>query len=443
MPFHKEYNVKYLEYKKIIIKLAGELKQYYTMKKRIFLIISFCCTVFSIHSQPSVVPDSWCKSTGADGCCSLSAGLRSSTKPTLSVIAVYSSRKSEETPENVFVIRVGGRDCGVLQYRQGQQEAKTSSLTLHSSTTMLGNKSGILNVESNDSTDIRELLLYTRPLSELDRRKAETYLALKHDITINYYVSEAGDTLWNCEEAPDYSSRVFGIARDNVLGLDKVSCLSKRGDEEMRAMCVGIDAGDYLLFGEGDAHGYENSWRIVREGLAGRTVQISVGRNGRWHGSEPVAVLEKIIGATSTETHFESTSADDHYYTFAIRFENDIRGIYKLSLTTKETPQGTTAVSLGEGERNEKSASEAIYDDATAQVGIHPNPASDRIEIDGFAGKTKEVEIINPLGLSCKKVELGENEQFVDIHTLVSGNYMVVIRCGGDEYKVKLIKRGR
>ena len=389
----------------------------------------------------AMIPDGWYKRNATAERCVVEVAGQNAAKATVSVVAVYSNSKTR--PSELFAIKNNGKPCGRVALQDTRYDTAQGGGAIQSSVVMLPKSKGLFSVEGGENADIHEMMLYTRTLSDLERQKAETYLALKHDITINYYVSEAGDTLWNCEEAPDYSSRVFGIARDNVLGLDKVSCLSKRGDEEIRAMCVGIDAGDYLLFGEGDAHGYENSWRIVREGLAGRTVQISVGRNGRWHDSEPVAVLEKIIGATSTETHFESTSADDHYYTFAIRFENDIRGIYKLSLTTKETPQGTTAVSLGEGERNEKSASEAIYDDATAQVGIHPNPASDRIEIDGFAGKTKEVEVINAVGLTCKKVELGENEQFVDIHTLVSGNYMVVIRCGGDEYKVKLIKRGR
>lgn len=409
-------------------------------KKMILAILAFYATVH-LQAQNVMVPVGWYVRAKATDKCVLGLTERGAGRKAASAVAVYTSKGKQFT--ELLSIKSGDKRCSGVAMQETKYDTAQGCRAIQSSVVMLPESKSLLSVEGSDSADIQEMMLYKRRLSDLERQKAETYLAIKHDITISEYVSEAGDTLWNCEEAPDYSSRVFGIARDNVLGLDKVSCLSKRGDEEIRAMCVGIDAGDYLLFGEGDAHGYENSWRIVREGLAGRTVQISVGRNGRWHDSEPVAVLEKIIGATSIETHFESTSADDHYYTFAIRFENDIRGIYKLSLTTKETPQGTTAVSLGEGERNEKSASEAIYDDATAQVGIHPNPASDRIEIDGFAGKTKEVEIINPLGLSCKKVELGENEQFVDIHTLVSGNYMVVIRCGGDEYKVKLIKRGR
>lgn len=408
------------------------------MKKRIFLIISFCCAVFSLHSQPCVVPDSWCKNTGADGRCSLSAGLRSSTKPTVSVIAVYSARKSEETPENVFVMRVGGRDCGVLQYRQGQQETKISSLTLHSTTTMLGNKSGILNVESNDSTDIRELLLYTRPLSELDRRKAETYLAIKHDITISEYVSEAGDTLW--DNGDGQTRRIFGMAHDSTLGLYKTACGYVEGLTFEAA--DSLKAGDYLLCGERSGLLGGRVWRIEREGLAGETVIVKVGRNGQWREQEPVAILTEERNGITTETQLEAADKDESHYYFSVRFGEGKRSTYEFALSARDTRSNPSADTPREkSHKSGEGTSPATASDTGGTVELYPNPASDFVVIKGLEGEKKEVEIINAVGLTCKKAGLGENEQSVDIHALMSGNYIVVVRGGDNEYRVKLIKK--
>ena len=408
------------------------------MKKRIFLIISFCCTVFSIHSQPSVVPDSWCKSTGAAGRCSLSAGLRSSTKPTLSVIAVYSARKSEETPENVFVIRVGGRDCGVLQYRQGQQEAKTSSLTLHSSTTMLGSKSGILNVESSDSADIQEMMLYKRRLSDLERQKAETYLAIKHDITISEYVSEAGDTLW--DNGDGQTRRIFGMAHDSTLGLYKTAC----GDVEGLTIeaADSLKAGDYLLCGERSGLLGGRVWRIEREGLAGETVIVKVGRNGQWREQEPVAILTEERNGITTETQLEAADKDESHYYFSVRFGEGKRSTYEFSLSARDTQSNPSAdTPLEKSHKSGEGTSPSTASDTGGTVELYPNPASDFVVIKGLEGEKKEVEVINAVGLTCKKAVLGENEQSVDIHTLMSGNYIVVVRGGDNEYRVKLIKK--
>lgn len=408
------------------------------MKKRIFLIISFCCTVFTLHSQPCVVPDSWCKNTGADGRCSLSAGLRSSTKPTVSVIAVYSARKSEETPENVFVMRVGGRDCGVLQYRQGQQETKTSSLTLHSTTTMLGNKSGILNVESNDSADIQEMMLYKRRLSDLERQKAETYLAIKHDITISEYVSEAGDTLW--DNGDGQTRRIFGMAHDSTLGLYKTAC----GDVEGLTIeaADSLKAGDYLLCGERSGLPGGRVWRIEREGLAGETVIVKVGRNGQWREQEPVAILTEERNGITTETQLEAADKDESHYYFSVRFGEGKRSTYEFALSARDTQSNPSADTPREkSHKSSEGTSPATASDTGWTVELYPNPASDFVVIKGLEGEKKEVEIINAVGLTCKKAGLGENEQSVDIHALMSGNYIVVVRGGDNEYRVKLIKK--
>lgn len=402
------------------------------------LIILFTWGMTILHSQPSVVPDSWCKSTGADVRCSLSAGLRSSSKATVSVIAVYSARKSEETPENVFVMRVGGRDCGVLQYRQGQQETKTSSLTLHSSTTMLGNKSGILNVEGSDSADIQEMMLYKRRLSDLERQKAETYLAIKHDITIWEYVSESGDTLWDNEE--EQTRRVFGMAHDSILGLYKTTC----GDIEGLTIEAtdSLKAGDYLLCGEKSGLSVERKWRIVREGLAGKIVIAKVGRNGQWREQEPVAILKEERDGISAETQYKAVNKDNSHYYFAVRFGDGKRSTYEFSLSANDSLSNTLAdTPLEKRHKHGEATSPATASDTGGTVELYPNPASDFVVIKGLEGEKKEVEIINAVGLTCKKTILGENERSIDISVLAPGHYIVVLRGGGNEYRVKLIKK--
>lgn len=283
-----------------------------------------------------------------------------------------------------------------------------------------------------------ELLYYGGAFDEPTRQKAETYLAIKHDITISEYVSEAGDTLW--DNGDGQTRRIFGMAHDSTLGLYKTAC----GDVEGLTIEAtdSLKAGDYLLCGERSGLPGGRVWRIEREGLAGKTVIVKVGRNRQWREQEPVAILTEERNGITTETQLEAADKDESHYYFSVRFGEGKRSTYEFSLSARDTQSNPSADTPREkSHKSGEGTSPATASDRGGTVELYPNPASDFVVIKGLEGEKKEVEVINAVGLTCKKAVLGENEQSVDIHTLMSGNYIVVVRGGDNEYRVKLIKK--
>jgi len=77
---------------------------------------------------------------------------------------------------------------------------------------------------------INELIIYTNTLlSESDRRRVESYLALKYGITLSTndggnagdYLASNGSTLWDASENLAYHQDVIGVGRDDESGLNQ------------------------------------------------------------------------------------------------------------------------------------------------------------------------------------------------------------------------------
>ncbi|MDQ6528092.1 T9SS type A sorting domain-containing protein [Flavobacterium sp. LHD-85] len=69
---------------------------------------------------------------------------------------------------------------------------------------------------------IPELFVYSRVLTPLERRKAETYLAIKYGVTLNNsYISSDDRLIWDWSTNKTYNNRITGIMRDDASGLDQ------------------------------------------------------------------------------------------------------------------------------------------------------------------------------------------------------------------------------
>ena len=398
-------------------------------------ILAFYVTVH-LQAQNGMVPDGWYVRAKACDKCVLGLTERVAGRTAASAVTVYTSKGKQST--ELLSIKSGDKRCSGVAMQETKYDTAQGCGAIQSSVVILPKSKGWLSVEGSDSADIQEMMLYKRRLSDLERQKAETYLAIKHDITISEYVSEAGDTLWDNEE--EQTRRVFGMAHDSILGLYKTTC----GDIEGLTIEAtdSLKAGDYLLCGEKSGLSVERKWRIVREGLAGKTVIAKVGRNGQWREQEPVAVLKEERDGISTETQYKAVNKDNSHYYFAVRFGDGKRSTYEFSLSANDSLSNTLAdTPLEKRHKHGEATSPATASDTGGTVELYPNPASDFVVIKGLEGEKKEVEIINAVGLTCKKNILGENERSIDISALAPGHYIVVLRGGGNEYRVKLIKK--
>lgn len=73
---------------------------------------------------------------------------------------------------------------------------------------------------------IGEVLMYSRKLSDLERQKVQSYLAVKYGITINQtvatnYVSSDGATIWDATANATYKADIFGIGQDDSSNLNQ------------------------------------------------------------------------------------------------------------------------------------------------------------------------------------------------------------------------------
>lgn len=78
------------------------------------------------------------------------------------------------------------------------------------------------NFDNNFYGYIPELLVYSRVLTPLERRKAETYLAIKYGVSLsNSYISSDDKLIWDWSANTKYNNRITGIMRDDTSGLNQ------------------------------------------------------------------------------------------------------------------------------------------------------------------------------------------------------------------------------
>ena len=70
--------------------------------------------------------------------------------------------------------------------------------------------------------NIGEVIMFRKKLSDLDRQKVESYLALKYGISLtsNYIASDETTSIWT-DDSDGYNKDVFGIGQDDASGLDQ------------------------------------------------------------------------------------------------------------------------------------------------------------------------------------------------------------------------------
>ncbi|NDK07807.1 hypothetical protein EOM39_01005 [Candidatus Gracilibacteria bacterium] len=82
---------------------------------------------------------------------------------------------------------------------------------------------------------IAEIINFTTRVSDTDRQKIESYLAIKYGITLNngttnYIASDGTTSIWNTGAAGTYIYNIFGIGRDDVSGLSQIKSKSSNAD---------------------------------------------------------------------------------------------------------------------------------------------------------------------------------------------------------------------
>jgi len=69
---------------------------------------------------------------------------------------------------------------------------------------------------------LMEVLYFPKILNPLEKEKIETYLSIKHGISLigeKNYITNQNDTIWNFKNNKQFNNRITGIGKDSVFGL--------------------------------------------------------------------------------------------------------------------------------------------------------------------------------------------------------------------------------
>ena len=143
--------------------------------------------------------------------------------------------------------------------------------------------------ESADS--ICESIVYSRMLSNRERQKIDTYLALKYGGTLDQtapssYVSSDGRVVWDAVTNAEFSHHIFGLCNDTISNLYSSETTSA---EDINLLKVGADTislMSYVVCGddnnslkytreEGHPKRLGRTWKITATGYTPKTIKIA------------------------------------------------------------------------------------------------------------------------------------------------------------------------
>ena len=88
--------------------------------------------------------------------------------------------------------------------------------------------------------EVPEVVAYSGALSNSDRDKVESYLAIKYGITLGHdYVASNGSSLWDIDASPSFNNDIAGIGRDDASGLNQ-----KQSSGDILSVGLGTVAAD-------------------------------------------------------------------------------------------------------------------------------------------------------------------------------------------------------
>ena len=150
----------------------------------------------------------------------------------------------------------------------------------------------ILNLPLSENADsICESIVYSRMLSNRERQKIDTYLALKYGVTLDQtapssYVSSDGRVVWDAVTNAEFSHHIFGLCNDTISNLYSSETTSA---EEINLLKIGADTislMSYVVCGddnnslkytreEGHPKRLGRTWKITTTGYTPKTIKIA------------------------------------------------------------------------------------------------------------------------------------------------------------------------
>ena len=308
-----------------------------------------------------------------------------------------------------------------------------------------------------------EVMFYPYALTRNQRVAAETYLALKHGVTLREdYLSPEGDTLWNHSSDSLFSHAVAGIGYDTLHGLQRLEGGSAESDLlRMKLLSsannnkVSLLPRQYLLwggsegklsFGAGSAFALvgdsivlfdlmERTWLVRTTGTSGSRTQLSVSADSLPRTDSLYLLVDRSgKGFFDGSECYGPVRADSNgMFVFDVRWDSDNSGTDLFTFACSGTPEQlmSTMTNGDDGGNGNPEGSTSIRD-ARSQGGktvVWPNPASERLHVRTYMAAPVEAAITSQ-GKLLLRQSFTQPSFEINVGSLATGSYTLRLQSG-------------
>lgn len=297
--------------------------------------------------------------------------------------------------------------------------------------------------ESADS--ICESIVYSRMLSNRERQKVDTYLALKYGVTLDQtaptsYVSSDGRVVWDAVINTDFSHHIFGLCNDTISGF---YCSEMKSAEDVNLLNITADTitpMSYVVCGddndalkyirkEGQPKRLGRTWKIMTTGNTPQSVTIKFDAE-RIEEAFPLEDGEHYWLAINDTAYKKSAELGSHKAQFS-----DVP-LYDGMTFTIVAAKGDEQPDVEEPQENKS----GIY-----AVSVTPNPTTDghvnlRIRLREEA--TVKISLYSLDGHQYATMSRSDSDFYNITVTLPSvGVWVATVESGDNKQSYKLIRR--
>ena len=311
-----------------------------------------------------------------------------------------------------------------------------------------------------------EVMFYPYALTRNQRVAAETYLALKHGVTLREdYLSPEGDTLWNHSSDSLFSHAVAGLGCDTLHGLQKLEGGSAESDLLRMKLLpsannnkVSLLPRQYLLWGEsegklsfgaGSAFALvgdsivlfdlmERTWLVRTTGTSGIRTQLSVSADSLPRTDSLYLLVDRSgKGFFDGAECYGPVRADSNgMFVFDVRWDSDNSGTDLFTLACAGLPERLmSAMSPTDGTDNDGSKPSTGIRDERNQDGktaVWPNPASERLHVRTGMAAPVEATITNSQGKLLLRQSFAQPSFEINVGSLATGSYTLRLQSGNN-----------
>ena len=320
-----------------------------------------------------------------------------------------------------------------------------------------------------------EALFYPYALTRQQRVAAETYLALKHGITLREdYLSPEGDTLWNHSSDSLFSHAVAGLGCDTLHGLQRLEggsaesnllrmkLLSSANNNNNK---VSLLPRQYLLWGESDgklSFGagsafalvgdsivlfdlMERTWLVRTTNTTSFRTRLSVAADSLPRTDSLYLLIDRSgKGFFDGSECYGPVRADSNgMFVFDVRWDSDNSGTDLFTFACSGTPERLMSTMMnGDNGGNGNPGGSTGIRDARSQDGktaVWPNPASERLHVRTMMSAPVEALITNSQGKLLLRQNFAEPSFEINVGSLATGSYTLRLQSGNNVENIPFV----